>query len=154
MPSALSERTIMSTLTATRREMLQASAAGFGYLALASLLAESAAAQPAVDPLAPRRPHFPARAKRVIFLFMKGGPSHVDTFDYKPLLQRHHGQAYPFTRPRVTFAATGTLLASPWRFRKYGSCGMDVSELFPHVARCVDDICFIHSPSAACASFR
>ena len=76
---------------------------------------------------------------------MKGGPSHVDTFDYKPLLQRHHGRPYPFARPRVTFAATGNLLGSPWRFRKYGACGMEVSELFPNVAQCVDDICFIHS---------
>jgi hypothetical protein len=76
---------------------------------------------------------------------MKGGPSHVDTFDCKPLLQRDHGKPYPFTRPRVTFAATGNLLGSPWRFRRYGTCGMEVSELFPNVAGCVDDICFLHS---------
>ena len=129
----------------SRRQMLQAAAAGFGHIALASLLAEQATAQPPADPLTPRAPHFPARARRVIFLFMKGGPSHVDTFDYKPLLQQHHGRAYPFTRPRVTFAATGTLLASPWRFRKYGASGMEVSDLFPSIARCVDDICFVHS---------
>jgi len=133
----------------SRRHLLRSSAAGFGYLAFASLLADEAAAStPPVrsdDPLAPRPPHFRARAKRVIFLFMKGGPSHVDTFDYKPFLQRDHGLPYPFARPRVTFASTGSLLASPWRFRKYGACGMEVSELFPHVAQCVDDICFIHS---------
>ena len=125
--------------------MLAASAVGFGQLALTSLLAEQAAAQSLSDPLAPRLPHFPAKAKRIIFLFMKGGPSQVDTFDYKPLLQRHHGRAYPFARPRVVFAATNMMLASPWRFRKYGACGMEVSELFPNVARCVDEICFIHS---------
>ncbi len=128
----------------SRRALLRSSAVGFGYLALASLLAEDAAASPA-DPLAPHPPHFPARAKRMIFLFMKGGPSHVDTFDPKPLLQRDHGRPYPFARPRVTFARTGNLLASPWRFRKYGASGIEVSDLFPHVARCVDDICFIHS---------
>jgi hypothetical protein len=130
----------------SRREMLRQSAVGFGSLALASLLADDAVrAQPSADPLAPRPPHHPARAKRVIFLFMKGGPSHVDTFDYKPLLQRDHGRPYPFDRPRVTFANTGNLLASPWRFRQHGASGAWVSALFPNVARCVDDICFIHS---------
>jgi hypothetical protein len=130
----------------TRREVLAKSAVGFGSLALAAMLADDAApAQSSADPLAPRRPHFPARAKRVIFLFMKGGPSHLDTFDPKPLLQRDHGRPYPFTRPRVQFAQTGNLLASPWTFRKYGQSGSFVSQLFPHVAQCVDDICFIHS---------
>jgi hypothetical protein len=126
--------------------MLRQSAVGFGSLALASLLAEDGVrAQPSLDPLAPRSPHHAARAKRVIFLFMKGGPSHVDTFDYKPLLQRDHGRPYPFDRPRVTFASTGNLLGSPWRFRQHGKSGAWVSSLFPNVARCVDDICFIHS---------
>src|SRR3954453_15288632 len=127
----------------SRRQLLRSTAAGFGYLALQSLLAEEARA--AVDPLAPRPPHFTPRAKRVIFLFMAGGPSHVDTFDYKPLLQRDHGKPYPFARPRVIFNPTGSLLGSPWKFRKHGACGMEVSELFPQVATCVDDICFIHS---------
>jgi len=123
--------------------MLKQSALGFGSLALTSLLSETASA--AVDPLAPRPPHFPARAKRVIFLFMKGGPSHLDTFDQKPLLDRDHGKPFPGQKPRVQFAQTGTLLRSPWKFQKYGECGMPVSELFPHVAGCVDDLCFIHS---------
>ena len=83
---------------------------------------------------APRPPHFPARAKRVIFLFMKGGPSHVDTFDYKPRLQRDDGKPLPFAKPRVQFAETGTLLGSPWKFRQHGESGIAVSELFPHVA--------------------
>jgi len=127
----------------SRRQMLKQSALGFGSLALTSLLSETASA--AVDPLAPRPPHFPARAKRVIFLFMKGGPSHLDTFDQKPLLDRDHGKPFPGQKPRVQFAQTGTLLRSPWKFQKYGECGMPVSELFPHVAGCVDDLCFIHS---------
>lgn len=130
----------------SRREMLRRSAVGFGSLAFASLLAEEGAhGQPGGDPLATRPGHHPARAKRVIFLFMKGGPSHVDTFDYKPRLQRDHGRPYPFERPRVTFASTGNLLGSPWRFRQYGASGAWVSTLFPHLARCVDDLCFIHS---------
>jgi hypothetical protein len=129
--------------------MLRHSAVGFGYLALASLLGEDAAraasAIPATDPLAPRQPHFTPRAKRVIFLFMKGGPSHVDTFDPKPLLDRDHGKPLPFAKPRVTFAPTANLLKSPWAFKPYGQSGIQVSELFPHVARHVDDITFIHS---------
>ena len=130
----------------SRREMLRQSAVGFGSIALASLLAEeSVRALPIVDPFAPRPGHHAARAKRVIFLFMKGGPSHVDTFDFKPLLQRDHGRPYPFDRPRVTFATTGNLLGSPWRFHRHGASGSWVSTLFPHVARCVDDLCFIHS---------
>ena len=130
----------------SRREMLRQSAVGFGSLALASLLAEdSAKAQPGAEPLAPRATHHAPLAKRVIFMFMKGGPSHVDTFDYKPRLQRDHGRPYPFDRPRVTFANTGNLLGSPWRFRQHGASGAWVSSLFPNVARCVDDLCFVHS---------
>src|SRR5438128_1281489 len=137
-------------MSVSRRQMLRSTAVGFGHLALTSLLAGEAAAEaPAPsrpsDPLAPRPSHFPGRAKRVIFLFMAGGPSHVDTFDHKPLLQRDHGRPYPFARPRVIFNSTGSLLGSPWRFRRHGACGMPVSELFPQVAQCVDDICFIHS---------
>src|SRR5689334_21905178 len=100
----------------SRRHLLRRSAAGFGYLALASHLAEDAAGAPAADPLAPKPPHFPPRAKRIVFLFMKGGPSHVDTFDPKPLLTRDHGKPYPGQKPRVQFAPTGNLLKSPWNF--------------------------------------
>ena len=117
--------------------MLKQSALGFGSLALTSMLQ-------AENPLAARRPHFHPRAKRVIFLFMKGGPAHMDTFEYKPLLQRDHGKPLPFAKPKVTFAKTGNLLASPWKFKPYGQSGHKVSELFPNVARHVDDICFIH----------
>jgi len=132
----------------TRRQMLQQSGVGFGYLAAQALLAEESRADAPASisgegPLAPRPPHFPARAKRIIFLFMVGGPSHVDTFDFKPLLKRDHGRPYPFQRPSGD--AAGTLMASPWKFHRAGQCGIPVSELFPNVARCVDDICFINS---------
>jgi hypothetical protein len=128
--------------------MLQRSAAGFGHLALASLLARESAGAAVPAPgsaLAAKMPHFPARAKRVIFLFMKGGPSAVDTFDPKPLLDRDHGKDYPFQQPRIKFAATGKLLKSPWKFRQYGQSGLPVSDLFPHVAQCADELCVIRS---------
>jgi hypothetical protein len=134
----------------SRRQMLRRSAVGFGSLALASMLADEGraneiASQAAADPLAPKIPHFPARAKRIIFLFMKGGPSQVDTFDPKPLLDRDDGKPVPFAKPRVQFAQTGNLLKSPWSFKQYGESGSWVSELFPHVAQCVDDLCLLHS---------
>lgn len=125
----------------SRRALLRQSSAGFGYLALRGLLG----AETVSNPLAAKKPHFPARAKRVIFLFMKGGPSHVDTFDPKPLLDRDHGKPLPFALPRVTFAKTTTLFKSPWKFKQYGESGLPVSELFPHVARCVDDLCILRS---------
>ncbi len=90
-------------------------------------------------------PHFPARAKRVIFLFMHGGPSHVDTFDYKPQLDRDDGKPLPFAKPRVQFAETGNLLKSPWKFRQYGDSGAWVSDLFPNVAQHVDELTFVKS---------
>lgn len=121
--------------------MLQQASAGFGYLALRGMLGAEAVS----NPLEAKKPHFPARAKRVIFLFMKGGPSHVDTFDPKPLLDRDHGKPLPFDLPRVTFAKTTTLFKSPWKFTRHGQSGLPVSELFPHTARCVDDLCVIRS---------
>jgi hypothetical protein len=129
----------------TRREMLRSSAAGFASLALTGLLAEEVAAGTRANPLAPRPSHYPAKAKRVIFLFMHGGPSQVDTFDYKPLLTRDHGKPLPFAKPRVVSSQTGNLLKSPWKFRQHGQSGAWVSELFPHAAGVVDDLCFIHS---------
>src|SRR5678815_2503483 len=130
----------------TRREMLRLSSAGFGGLALAAILGERIGAAPQQSkPLAPKAPHFPARAKRIIFLFMHGGPSQVDTFDYKPLLERDNGKPLPFDKPRIQFAQTGNLLRSPWKFAQHGESGAWVSELFPHVATKVDDLCFIKS---------
>lgn len=125
----------------TRRDMLRGCAAGFGGVALAALLADEAAA----NPLAPQPPHFRPRAKQVIFLFMHGGPSQVDTFDYKPQLARDHGKPLPFAKPRVVSSQTGNLLKSPWRFRQHGQCGTWVSELFPHVAACADELCVVNS---------
>ena len=127
----------------SRRDMLRASACGFGALALADLL--KADTTRAANPLAPKAPPFPAKARRVIFLFMHGGPSQVDTFDYKPLLERDHGKPLPFAKPRVFSSGTGNLLKSPWKFRQYGESGAWVSDLFPHVAQHVDDLCMINS---------
>src|SRR5438046_5554601 len=133
----------------SRRELLQVSSTGFGSVALAAMLSDDAL--PASDgpgapiPLAVKPPHFPAKAKRVIFLFMHGGPSQVDTFDYKPLLTRDHGRPLPFKRPKVVSSETFNLLKSPWEFKQHGQSGMWVSELFPELSRRVDDICFIKS---------
>lgn len=130
----------------SRRKQLQSCCAGFGSLALYSLLAEeSRAAMKGMPQGGTPLPHFPAKAKRVIFMFMKGGPSHMDTFDYKPQLQKDDGKPLPFDKPRVQFAPTGDLLGSPWKFKKYGQSGIAVSELFPNVAECVDDLCIINS---------
>lgn len=134
----------------SRRDWLTQAAAGFGSLALAALCADTSAhgsdrGGPATAPLAPKRPHFSARAKRVLFLFMHGGPSQVDTFDYKPVLERDHGKPLPFAKPRVVSSETGSLLKSPWKFRQYGQSGAWVSELFPHLAQHVDDLCIVRS---------
>ena len=135
-----------------RRRLLKTSAIGFGHLALSALLQEQTQAtdrlprsSAAIDPLAAKLTHFGARAKRAIFLFMKGGPSHVDTFDPKPQLTRDSGNPPPFELPRVTFAQQGNLLKSPWKFHRYGESGLPVSELFPHVAQHVDDLCILRS---------
>ena len=131
----------------SRRTVLQRSAVGFGSLAMASLLAGSSKATDAVaaGQRALRLPHFPARAKRIIFLFMSGGPSQVDTFDPKPLLTRDDGKPLPFAKPEIQFNATSNLLKSPWRFRQHGESGLWVSELFPKLAAHVDDLCMLHS---------
>lgn len=127
----------------SRRQMLRSSAVGFGWLALADMLA--AKPQAVVDPLAARHPHFTPRARRVIFLFMHGGPSQVDTFDYKPKLEADNGKPLPFPKPRVVSSETGNLLKSPFKFQQHGQSGAWVSELFPNIANCVDDLCFIKS---------
>ncbi len=133
----------------TRRELLQSSALSFGWLALTDMLAaaDDRGDKPhsSQDPLAPKKPHFAAKAKRVIFLFMHGGPSQVDTFDYKPKLTEDDGKPLPFPKPRVVSSATGNLLKSPFVFKQYGQSGAWVSELFPHVGGCADDLCFIKS---------
>lgn len=137
----------------SRRELLRQSSLGFGSLALSAMLAAEAraAAGSAVSrgapagPLAPKPPMFPPRAKRVIFVFLHGGPSQVDTFDHKPLLARDHGKPLPFAKPRIVSSQTGNLLQSPWEFRPYGQSGIPVSELFPYLGGCMDDLCVINS---------
>ena len=130
---------------ATRRDLLHLSANGFGLLALGSLLGDQGRAATADNPLSPRLPHFAPRAKRVIFVFMHGGPSQVDTFDPKPLLAKHDGKPYPGQKPRVQFASTGNLLKSPWAFRPGGKSGVMVSDLFPEVRKHADELCVIRS---------
>jgi len=122
----------------TRRELLQSASAGFGYLAfsgLSTLHAQETAA--AANPLAPKAPHFKARAKRVIFLCMQGGPSHVDTFDYKPKLASDAGKGGK--------SGGGKLLASPWKFKQQGKSGLWISELFPEIGKHADELCLIRS---------
>jgi hypothetical protein len=113
------------------------------------MLAEAAAAEEArstsPSALAPRPSHFAPRAKRVIFLFMHGGVSHVDSFDHKPKLAEMNGQPLPIPKPEFEFADTGNLLQSPWKFSKYGESGLEVSELFPEIGACADEICMIRS---------
>jgi hypothetical protein len=125
----------------TRRDMLLRCANGFGAVALAALLAEEG--QSAVVPA----PHFRPRARNVIFLYMDGGPSQVDTFDYKPLLEKYHGRDPHsiFKVEPTQFNNVGKVMASPWKFRKRGQSGLWVSELLPHVAECIDELCVIRS---------
>jgi hypothetical protein len=127
--------------------MLAQCANGFGAVALSALLADSAfgSATAGNDPLSPRLPHFPARARHVIFLFMDGGPSQIDTFDPKPRLDREHGQPINTKIEPTQFNNVGTVMKCPWKFRQYGQSGIPVSDLFPHVAQCVDDLAIIRS---------
>ncbi|HLJ98185.1 MAG TPA: DUF1501 domain-containing protein [Gemmataceae bacterium] len=118
----------------SRREVLKSASAGFGYLAFAGLSTWAAEKE---SPLAPKKPHFPAKAKHVIFLCMEGAPSHVDTFDYKPKLTELNGQNMPKAR---SFAK---LLASPWKFAQHGQAGLWISELFPELAKQADELCLL-----------
>ena len=138
----------------SRRDFLFRAGEGISGIALAHMLqqegllaAETACdAQGIASPTAPREPHFKPRAKAVISLFMSGGVSHVDTFDHKPMLEKHHGQ--PLTgkgRVRVRQGYPGPLMRSPFKFQRYGECGKLVSELFPHMGAMVDDLAFVHS---------
>ncbi|HEX4613443.1 MAG TPA: DUF1501 domain-containing protein [Urbifossiella sp.] len=130
----------------TRRDLLVRSANGFGAAALATLLADDEArGQPAADPFAPKKPHFDPKATNVIFLFMDGGPSQVDTFDPKPALEKYNGRPFPARVEPTQFNNVGNTLASPWRFKQYGQSGLPVSELFPHVGERADDLAVIRS---------
>ena len=134
-----------NTRTLDRRQMLRQFANGFGMLGLASLLADEARGNATGDPLTVKQPHYPAKAKRLIFLFMSGGPSHIDTFDPKPRLQRDNGKPLPFEQPKLVRTRTTNLLQSPFKFAKQGQSGIEVSELFPHLSRHIDDLCVIRS---------
>ena len=129
----------------TRREMLCRCANGFGGLALASMMAQAAEADKNDNPLKPKAPHFPAKAKSVIFLFMDGGPSQMDTFDPKPRLRTDHGKPIPMKTPTTVFNIGNNLLGSPFEFKQHGQSGAWVSDLFPHVATCVDDLTIVRS---------
>jgi hypothetical protein len=128
----------------TRRGALRAAACGFGFLGLADLLA--AGDNAASDPLAPKTPHFAPKAKRVIFLFMHGGVSHIDSFDPKERLYRDNGKPLPIKRPLAfADAEPGPLVKPLWEYKNYGQSGIPVSALFPHVGSCADDLCVVRS---------
>jgi hypothetical protein len=120
-----------------RRQVLQTMGAGFGWVGLEGVLQ-------AADPMAPKAPHFPAKAKGVIYLFLNGGPSQVDTFDPKPALDKYHGKPAP-TGNLQTERKTGNLMRSPFAFKKYGESGIEISEIFPKLAEHADDLCVIRS---------
>ncbi len=146
-----------TTPTLTRRELLERCGMGFGLIGLAGVLADNdlpglagsarADLQPtrSLGPMAPKSPHFAPKAKQVVHLFMNGGPSHVDTFDPKPLLAKYHGKTLPTPNLR-TERKTGAALGSPFTFRKYGESGIEVSDLFARTAgQHIDDLCIIRS---------
>ena len=141
----------MGTNVLTRREMLTRTSTGFGLVALADLLGRESHAgvdsEPdrALNPFAVRAGHHAARARRCIFLYMPGGPSHVDLFDPKPRLAIDQGKPLPFEKPKLERTKTGNLLASPWKFSRHGQAGTEVSELLPRVAACSDEICVVRS---------
>ncbi|QDU97839.1 DUF1501 domain-containing protein [Lignipirellula cremea] len=130
-------------MNVSRRQMLQSAACGFGSLALAGMCAEQAAAE--TPSLATRPGHHPARAKRMIFIFMQGGPSQVDSFDPKPLLDKEDGKKVEFKVARTMKVSPERVFKSPWSFHQYGESGRWVSDLFPHIAKSVDDFCLIRS---------
>src|SRR5579862_8263371 len=132
-------------ITRNRRELLRDACCGFGGLAMAALLDREPARAATLNPLAPKPPQLPdkAKAKAVIFLFMAGGPSHLDTFDPKPLLNQLNGQKRPaeFGEAKYQFVqASATLLGTKRTFQKYGQSGIEVSDLLPHTAEWIDDI--------------
>jgi hypothetical protein len=134
--------------TRSRREFIRDACCGFGGVALASLLHDEQARAQAPNPLAPKSPHAPARARAVIFLFMAGGPSHLETFDPKPLLNKLDGQPRPqeFGEARYQFIRRDArILGCRRTFQKHGESGIEVSDLFPHTATCIDDIAVIRS---------
>jgi hypothetical protein len=128
----------------SRRDLMRRAAGGFGAFALAGILAEQAHAE-ATDPLAPRAPHFAAKAKNVIFMFSTGGASHVDTFDYKPQLFAKHGKSITIDNWQGKLGEFTRYLKQPdWQFRPHGSSGIYVSDLFPHLGEVIDEVCVLN----------
>src|SRR4051812_1092636 len=125
----------------TRREALRTVGGGFGMLGLAGMLEQEGLA---AGSLAPQAPHFPAEAKHVIYLFLNGGPSHVDTFDPKPALTQYDGKAVPSEFAKKD-SEHSRLLRSPFEFHRCGQSGLEVSELFPNVGKVIDEVCVIRS---------
>ena len=125
--------------------MLRSASTGFGMLAATALLAEDARS---AEPSGPRRPHYGAKVKNVIFCYMSGGMSHVDTFDPKPRLAKEAGDPMPFETARTMFNQDGNIFPSPWAFRRRGRSGIPVSDLFPHVGGMADELCVIRSMTA------
>ena len=128
----------------SRREMLGRCATGFGAVALSSLLADPAYGK-AKSPFAPRKPHHDAKAKSVIFLYMDGGVSQVDSFDYKPRLEKDNGKPFSAKINPTQLDNNGKTLKSPWNFKQYGQSGLNVSDLFPHVGEMADELCVVRS---------
>ena len=136
----------------TRREMLSKSAMGFGAMAFYALFGSSAVhaeTATAKNPLAPKPTHFPAKAKNVIFLYMDGGVSQVDSFDPKPLLNKEHGQPFKPKMEPTQFNNNGSTFGCPWKFKNYGQSGLPVSDLFPMIGECADDLAVIRSMTSA-----
>ena len=130
---------MFSRPTLSRRQLIREAGMGFGGLAFSAM---------AANPLAPKSGHFRAKAKSVIFLYMDGGVSQVDSFDPKPRLAKEHGQMPKFKVDATVFNNNGKIMASPWQFKQYGESGIPISDLFPHIASCADDLCVIRSMTA------
>lgn len=137
----------------SRRQMLSGCVQGFGAVALMNLLGQGVAqagissgrGTAELSPWTPKTPHLRPRARNIIFLYMDGGPSQVDTFDPKPMLERYHGKPFPMKMEATQFNNNGNTLAGPWKFRPRGKSGLPVSDLFPHIATCADELCVIRS---------
>ncbi len=150
--SEFDHRPRLEDLLLTRREMLQRCGVGMGSLALAGLMGRAGMLLEAQDaaslnPLSARKPQFPGKARRILHIFANGGASHVDTFDPKPMLTKYHGKPLP-TQNLRTERKTGNAFGSPFAFQKHGKSGIEVSELFPHVAESADELCVIRSMHA------
>lgn len=127
----------------SRRDALRHTGCGFGYLAFSGLTTQAAIREHS-NPLSPKETHFPAKAKRVIFLCMRGGPSHVDTFDYKPELAKFDGKEPGSTGKGLNAQKGRTLMQSPWKFHQHGESGLPISELYPHLSKHADELCLLN----------